>query len=90
MEAIRSYADEVVGRATEAAARFRRFSQEAVDLVVEAAFRAAFEARIDLARLALEETGMGRFEHKVVKNAWASLLIYEHIRRRRDRGHPLP
>jgi acetaldehyde dehydrogenase/alcohol dehydrogenase len=54
--------------------------------MVEAAFRAAFDARIALARLAAEETGIGILEHKVIKNAWASLLIYEHIRPQRTVG----
>jgi acetaldehyde dehydrogenase / alcohol dehydrogenase len=86
MDSFTRYADELVGRAAEAAALFRKLDQEQVDRIVEAAFRAAFEARLELAHLACEETGMGLFEHKVVKNAWASLLIYEHIRGRRTVG----
>jgi acetaldehyde dehydrogenase/alcohol dehydrogenase len=86
MNTYEAYADELVGQAYEAAARFRLLDQEQVDRIVEAAFRASFEARIDLARMALEETGMGVLEHKVVKNAWSSLLIYEHIRGRRTVG----
>jgi acetaldehyde dehydrogenase/alcohol dehydrogenase len=85
-EAYETYAGEVVGRAAAAAAQFRELNQEQVDRIVEAAFRAAFDARIALAELALEETGMGRLEDKIVKNAWASLLIYEHIRARRTVG----
>lgn len=81
-----SYADELLDRARTAARAFRAFDQVQVDRIVEAAFKAAFDARIDLARLAHEETGMGRFEHKVVKNAWASLLIHEDLRRRRTVG----
>jgi acetaldehyde dehydrogenase/alcohol dehydrogenase len=36
--------------------------------------------------MAAEETGIGMFEHKVVKNAWASLLVFEDIRHRRTVG----
>jgi acetaldehyde dehydrogenase/alcohol dehydrogenase len=86
MSDVEAYADEIVGRARKAAVAFRALDQEQTDRIVEAAFRAAFEARIDLARLAVEETGIGVFEHKVVKNAWASLLIYEHLRGRRTVG----
>lgn len=86
MDAFQSYADEVVGTARKAADLLRRFDQEETDRLVEAAFQAAFEARIDLGRLAFEETGMGVLEHKVIKNAWASLLIYEHIRSKRTVG----
>ena len=81
-----AYADEVVGRARAAAEAFQKLDQEAVDRIVEAAFRAAFDARIELARLAVDETGIGVFEHKVLKNAWASLLIYEQIRGQRTVG----
>jgi acetaldehyde dehydrogenase / alcohol dehydrogenase len=86
MEPYETYANELVGRAVDAAAEFRLCNQEQVDRIVEAAFRAAIDSRIELARMTVEETGMGRFEHKVVKNAWASLLIYEHIRGRRTVG----
>lgn len=82
----RQYADELLGRARAAAAAFRQFDQAAVDRVVRAVFEAAFTARMDLARLAVDETGMGVYEHKVVKNAWASLLVYEDIRHRRTVG----
>jgi acetaldehyde dehydrogenase / alcohol dehydrogenase len=86
MDQFEIYADEMVGRANEAAAQFRRLDQEQTDRIVEAVFRAAFDNRIHLARMAFEETGMGLFEHKVIKNAWASLLIYEHLRHRRTVG----
>jgi acetaldehyde dehydrogenase/alcohol dehydrogenase len=86
MDAFETHADELLTRAQTAAAVMRTFDQETVDRIVEAAFKAAFDARITLAQLAFEETGMGRFEHKVTKNAWASLLIHEHIRRRKTVG----
>lgn len=81
-----SYANEVVGCATEAARAMSRFDQETVDGIVEALYRAAYAHRMDLARLSHEETGIGVYEHKVVKNAWASLLVYEAIRKRRTVG----
>jgi acetaldehyde dehydrogenase / alcohol dehydrogenase len=81
-----AYADEIVGRAADAATAFRRLDQQAVDRLVEAVFRATFDARIELARLAFEETGMGVLEHKVQKNAWASLVVHEQIRHQRTVG----
>src|SRR5262245_43923369 len=36
--------------------------------------------------MAHEETGMGLYEHKVLKNAWASVVVYEDIRERRTVG----
>jgi len=80
------YADEIVGRAAQAAEDFRAFDQLAVDRIVRSVFEAAFDARHELARLAYEETGIGVYEHKVVKDAWASVLVYEDIRDRRTVG----
>jgi acetaldehyde dehydrogenase / alcohol dehydrogenase len=86
MDAIDRYAGEMVGKATAAAKAFRQFDQGQVDRIVEAVYRAAWNARVELARLAIEETGMGILEDKVIKNAYASLLVYEDIRARRTVG----
>jgi len=86
MDQASQYADDIVGRAWSAAEAFRQFDQEQVDRVVEAVFEAAWSARIALARLALEETGMGVVEHKILKNSYASVLVYEDIRARRTVG----
>jgi acetaldehyde dehydrogenase/alcohol dehydrogenase len=56
--------------------RFAEFTQEQVDRVFLAASLAATNARIPLAKLAVEETGMGIMEDKVVKNHFASEYIY--------------
>jgi acetaldehyde dehydrogenase / alcohol dehydrogenase len=86
MESIDQYADDLVGRAWSAAQAFRQYDQEQVDRIVEAVFEAAWDARIELARLAFEETGMGVLEHKILKNAYATLLVYEDIRSRKTVG----
>ncbi len=86
METPEQYANDVVGRAWKAAEQFRSFGQQQVDEIVKAVYEAAFAARLDLARLAFDETHMGVFEHKVIKNAWASVLVYEDIRNRRTVG----
>ena len=80
------HAGELLARAVRAGAALASLNQAAVDRIVEAAFRAAFDARIPLARLAHEETGMGVVEHKALKNAWASLLVFERIRGERTVG----
>lgn len=55
---------------------FSTFSQEQVDKIFKAAALAANRARIPLAKLAVEETGMGVVEDKVIKNHYASEYIY--------------
>ena len=55
---------------------FAKFPQEKVDAIFRAAAIAANQARIPLAKMAVEETGMGVVEDKVIKNHFASEYIY--------------
>ena len=55
---------------------FATFTQEQVDKIFLAAASAANKARIPLAKMAVEETGMGVVEDKVIKNNYASEYIY--------------
>jgi len=55
---------------------FSAYSQEQVDKIFLAAAAAANKARIPLAKMAVEETGMGIVEDKVIKNHYASEYIY--------------
>lgn len=56
--------------------KFAGYSQEQVDKIFKAAATAADKARIPLAKLAVEETGMGVVEDKVIKNHYAAEYIY--------------
>ncbi|MCD7779700.1 MAG: bifunctional acetaldehyde-CoA/alcohol dehydrogenase [Candidatus Gastranaerophilales bacterium] len=55
---------------------FATYTQEQVDAIFKAAATAADKARIPLARMAVEETGMGVFEDKIIKNHFASEYVY--------------
>ena len=55
---------------------FSTYSQEKVDKIFKAAAIAANQARIGLAKMAVEETGMGVVEDKVIKNNYAAEYIY--------------
>lgn len=55
---------------------YATYTQEQVDKIFKAAAMAANKARIPLAKLAVEETGMGVVEDKVIKNNYASEYIY--------------
>lgn len=79
-------ANEMMQKATLAAAEFEQLDQQQTDRIVEAVFRAAFSHRVSLAKMAVEETGLGVFEHKVFKNVLASQLVYENIRNERTVG----
>ncbi|MBE6836609.1 MAG: bifunctional acetaldehyde-CoA/alcohol dehydrogenase [Ruminococcus sp.] len=60
----------------EAQKKFATYTQEQVDKIFLAAASAANKARIPLAKMAVEETGMGIVEDKVIKNNYASEYIY--------------
>jgi acetaldehyde dehydrogenase/alcohol dehydrogenase len=75
-----SKADEILDKAILAAAEFHQFTQAQTDSIVEAVFRAGFENRVRLAKMAQEETGMGVWEHKVIKNILGTQLVYENIK----------
>ena len=71
----------------EAQAQFATFSQEQVDQIFRAAALAANHARLPLAKMAVEETGMGVVEDKVIKNNYAAEYIYNAYKRRSGCGH---
>ncbi len=72
-------ANEILDKAILAAAEFHQFTQEETDKVVEAVYKAGFNARVKLAKMAHEETGIGIWEHKVLKNVLATKLVYDSI-----------
>ena len=55
---------------------YETYSQEQVDKIFKAAATAANKARIPLAKMAVEETGMGVLEDKIIKNHLAAEYIY--------------
>ena len=65
---------------------FATYTQEQVDKIFFAAAMAANKARIPLAKMAVEETGMGVVEDKVIKNHYASEYIYNAYRNTKTCG----
>ncbi len=72
--------DAYVGRARAAADVFRGLDQAAVDRIVWAMVVAGLEHAVELAELAMEETGFGVLEDKVVKNYIATEFLYDYLR----------
>jgi len=70
----------------EAQKKFSTFSQEQVDEIFRQAAIAANNARIQLAKMAVEETGMGLVEDKVIKNHFASEYIYNQYKNEKTCG----
>lgn len=67
-------------RVRKAQEKFALYSQEQVDKIFLACATAANKMRIPLAKLAVEETGMGVVEDKVIKNHYAAEYIYNAYR----------
>jgi len=68
--------EELIQQVKKAQQQFANYSQEQVDLIFKKAALAANNARIPLAKMAVQETGMGVIEDKVIKNHFASEIIY--------------
>jgi acetaldehyde dehydrogenase / alcohol dehydrogenase len=78
--------DGFVERAQAAATEFRRLDQEAVDRIVWAMVVAGLEGAVELAELAMEETGFGVFEDKVIKNYIATEFLWDYLKDKRSVG----
>lgn len=68
--------EKMLARVRAAQAKFATYTQEQVDEIFFRAALAANKMRIPLAKMAVEETGMGVVEDKVIKNHYASEYIY--------------
>ena len=65
-----------IARVRAAQQAYATFSQEKVDSIFKSAALAANRLRIPLAKMAVEETGMGIVEDKIIKNHYAAEYIY--------------
>lgn len=68
--------EEKIAQVKAAQQLYAEYTQEQVDKIFKAAALAANHARVKLAKLAVEETGMGVVEDKVIKNNFAAEYIY--------------
>ena len=75
-----------IHRAKEASEEYRTFSQEQVDAVVKAMVHAGLTHAVELAQLAVTETGFGVFEDKVVKNFVATEFLFDYLRDKKTVG----
>lgn len=80
------FANRLIERAVQAGAVFAQLGQDETDRIVDAVHKAAFNNRVRLARMANEETGIGRWQDKVLKNVVASQLVYEDIKDMKTAG----
>ncbi len=78
--------EELISRVKAAQKEFASYSQEQIDKIFRAAALAANKARIPLAKMAVEESGMGVVEDKIIKNHFASEYIYNKFKNAKTCG----
>jgi acetaldehyde dehydrogenase/alcohol dehydrogenase len=76
----------IMQRATEAAIAFRKLDQEQTDRITRAVYIAGFNNRVSLAKAAFEETKIGVWKDKIIKNVLATRIVYEDIRNEKTVG----
>jgi len=86
MSDYKKVANKMLEKAILAGAMFHQFNQEQTDHIVDEVFEAGFAARVSLAKMAAEESGLGVWQHKVIKNVVATQLVYESIRHEKTAG----
>ena len=70
----------LINRAYQAQSKLAKFSQEQVNTIVKQMAIAGLDAAEKLAKMAVEETGFGNFEDKILKNKFASEFVHEAIK----------
>jgi succinate-semialdehyde dehydrogenase len=77
---------ELVTRAREAQAVFESFSQEQVDAIVKGIGKYVYDNADMLARMAVDETGIGVYEDKILKNKGKARVIWNNLKDKKSRG----
>ncbi len=77
---VKQMIDELVERAKKASEEYLKLTQEQVDNIIKAMSMAGLEHHMELAKMAVEETGRGIYEDKITKNMFATEYIYHSIK----------
>jgi acetaldehyde dehydrogenase / alcohol dehydrogenase len=78
--------EELIQKVKAAQKEYATYTQERVDIIFKKAALAANSARIPLAKITVAETGMGIIEDKVIKNHFASEIIYNKYKNEKTCG----
>lgn len=77
---IKSMVDDLVEKAKKASEEYLKLDQEQVNNIIKAMAMAGLERHMELAKMAVEETGRGIYEDKITKNMFATEYIYHSIK----------
>ena len=79
-EKIKQMIDELVEKAKKASEEYLKLDQKTIDKITKAMSMAGLEHHMELAKMAIEETGRGIYEDKITKNMFATEYIYHSIK----------
>ncbi|HEY8521594.1 MAG TPA: aldehyde dehydrogenase family protein [Gammaproteobacteria bacterium] len=77
---------DLVAKARAAQAIYETFSQEQVDAIVRDIAKYVYDNAEPLAKMAVEETGIGRYEDKILKNKGKARVIWNNLKGKKSRG----
>ena len=77
---VKDMIDDLVKRAKKASEEYLKLDQETVDNITKAMSMAGLEHHMELAKMAVEETGRGIYEDKITKNMFATEYVYHSIK----------
>src|SRR5438105_6319836 len=77
---------QLVAKAKEAQAAYEAFSQEQVDAIVKGVGKYVYDNADMLARMAVDETGIGVYEDKILKNKGKARVIWNNLKGKKSRG----
>lgn len=79
-EKVKQMINQLVEKAKKASEEYLQLDQQQVDQIVKAMAMAGLEHHMELARMAIEETGRGIYEDKITKNMFATEYVYHSIK----------
>src|SRR5262245_41660590 len=81
-----SQVQQLVAKARDAQAIFETFSQDQVDAIVKGVGKYVYDNAEMLARMAVDETGIGVYEDKILKNKGKARIIWNSLKDKKSRG----
>ena len=78
--------EQLIAKARTAQAAFEKFSQEKVDAIVRDIAKYVYDNAAPLARMAVDETGIGLYEDKILKNKGKARVIWNNLKGKKSRG----
>lgn len=83
---VQKYIAELIDKARAAQAEFATYSQEQVDAAVRAVGKSIYDAGEPLAKMAIEETRMGSYEDKILKNKGKAMAVWNYLKNKKSIG----